>query len=223
MSSNNIFDLVLFDLDGTLVDFQWNLQEGIAEILKVIENAGIDTAHYGVSPDYAELYNKTPKNIEHLGEQKKKILLNKMNLIYEKYDMDALSRWTPYSETQSMLERISDAGIRMGIVSNCCAKAVNTVLAKYNLLRFFELSLSRNDVPYLKPSPEGLKIALEHFAVSPERALFVGDSVNDVLAANQVPMKSCLLMTGENVVTGKGGQAGTYQIASLDKLVMLVQ
>jgi phosphoglycolate phosphatase len=215
--------MVLFDLEGTLVDFQWRLQQAVEEILPLLENAGIDTSLYGHNPDYATLYNKTRKIVDIPKSQVTNNIFDKLNLIYDKYDEDALSRWSPYPQTHRMLEKLLDHGIRMGIVSNCGSIAANAVLEKYKLASFFEICLSRNDVSYIKPYPEGLNLALKHLDIEKERVLFVGDSINDIKAAQSVPMQSCFLSGGESAVTGDGGTIGTFQITTLDNLLKLVR
>lgn len=218
MTEKKTFELILFDLEGTLVDFQWRLAKAVKELLPVLSHAGIDTALYGTSPSYASLYNTTrditaawdPKDSSRLFEQ--------LAIIYDTYDRDALSRWMPYPETQQVLERLSAHGYRMGVVSNCGSHAANTVIKRFSWVEFFEITLARNDVLYLKPSPEGLNLALEKLCVPPEKTLFVGDSLNDILAANQVPMLSCFLSGGESIVTGEDGRMATFQIFSFSGL-----
>ncbi|OGR25166.1 MAG: hypothetical protein A2277_19475 [Desulfobacterales bacterium RIFOXYA12_FULL_46_15] len=50
-----LFDLILFDLEGTLVDFQWRLEAAVQEMLPVLAASGIDIRQYSASPDYAAL------------------------------------------------------------------------------------------------------------------------------------------------------------------------
>ena len=219
-----IFDLILFDLEGTLVDFQWRLTEAVKEILPVIAASGIDIGKYSVSPSYAELFNTTRDLTSNWNSQKSARLFEQLGVIYDKYDKDALSRWAPYPDTLPLLEKLAKAGYRMGVVSNCGDYAANCVLARFNLTGYFEITLSRNDVAYIKPSPEGLILALEKLGVSPDRALFIGDSVNDILAAHGVSMPSCFLLGGESCVTGEDGSMATFQISSLSDLAhILVQ
>jgi|JFJP01.1.fsa_nt_gi phosphoglycolate phosphatase len=219
-----IFDLILFDLEGTLVDFQWRLDEAVREILPILVASGIDIHRYRPSPDYADLFNTT-RDLTRNWDTKKSIqLFEQLGAIYDKYDKDALSRWAPYPDTLPLLEKLAKAGFRMGVVSNCGAQAVKSVLARFNLEGFFEIILSRNDVSYIKPSPESLIVALEKLGVSPDRALFIGDSVNDILAANAIPMPSCFLSGGESRVTGEDGNMAAFRISSLFDLAhILVQ
>jgi len=216
------FDLILFDLEGTLVDFQWRLEDAVGEILPVLVRAGIDTSLYGAVPDYAGLYNTTRVIIQDWEPGKANRLFDQLTAIYDKYDRDALTRWTSYPDSRPVLERLSAQGYRMGIVSNCGSHATGTVLERFSLSRFFEIILSRNHVSCLKPSPEGLNLALETLGTLPNRALFVGDSINDILAANTVPMPSCFLSGGESRVTGKKADIATFQVSSLSGLAHIL-
>jgi HAD superfamily hydrolase (TIGR01549 family) len=222
MTKNRRFDLILFDLEGTLVDFQWRLDEAVREILPVLADSGIDTRRYSPSPDYADLFNTTRDLTQDWDSRQSSRLFDRLGIIYDKYDKDALSRWAPYPDTLSLLAALSASGYRLGVVSNCGARAVHTVLAKFSLSDYFEIILSRNEVARIKPSPEGLILALERLGAPPDRALFIGDSVNDILAAQAVPMSSCFLSGGESRVTGETGTAAAFQISSLSGLVPLL-
>jgi len=218
MAAERKFDVILFDLEGTLVNFQWRLNDAVKEILQVLVNAGIDPAHYGQSPGYAGLYNITRDITSSWKIEDSRRLFDRLAAVYDKYDRDALSRWAPYPDTGGILARLSDCGYKMGVVSNCGAHASETVLEKFGLAGYFEIVLSRNDVEYLKPCPESLKLALKKLCAPAERSLFVGDSLNDILAAERVPMASCFLSVGESLVTGEDADIATYRISSLSML-----
>ncbi len=222
MPEKHIFDLILFDLEGTLVDFQWRLDEAVKEILPVLAASGINIREYGTSPGYADLFNTTRVLTQNWDSQKTARLFEQLETIYDRYDKDALSRWTPYPETLPLLENLAEYGYRMGVVSNCGAEAAACVLARFSLTDYFEITLSRNDVSYIKPSPEGLILALEKLCVSPDRAIFIGDSINDVRAAHRVPMPSCFLLGGESRVTGEDGSMAEFQISSLSDLAHIL-
>ncbi len=218
MAAERKFDIILFDLEGTLVDFQWRLNDAVKEILQVLVNAGIDPAIYGQAPSYAGLYNTTRDITDVWKMADSKCLFDRLAVIYERYDRDALSRWAPYPDTGEILARLSDCGYRMGVVSNCGAHASETVLKKFGIAGHFEIILSRNDVEYLKPRPESLKLALKKLCAPADRTLFVGDSLNDILAADRVSVASCFLSGGESLVTGEYADIATFQISSLSML-----
>lgn len=222
MTKNRPFDAVLFDLEGTLVDFQWRLDDAVKEILPVLVAAGIDLDQYGKFPVYTGLYNTSRKITKNWPRREIDRLFEKLAAIYDKYDKDALSRWAPYPDVNTVLKKLSILGYRMAVVTNCGTLATNTVLERFSLAGYFEIILSRNDVSFLKPSPEGLNLAREKLRVPVDRALFVGDSVNDILAADKLSMPSCFLSCGESLLTGKNAPIANFQIATLSGLFDLL-
>jgi len=59
------------------------------------------------------------------------------------------------------------------------------VLLLYGWNRRFDVSLSRNEVRFLKPEPEGLERTIELLRLSPKEVLFIGDSQTDIRAARK--------------------------------------
>lgn len=219
MKTDKTFNTLLFDLEGTLVDFQWRLDDAVGETLDILSRAGIDPARYGVSPSYAGLYNTTRDMVKNREINMGDRLFAQLDAVYDRYDQDALSRWSPYGDTHPLLVTLSTSGFRMAVVSNCGAHAADTVLRKFNLAGFFEVVVSRDDVDYLKPHPNGLILSLEKLQVSAEKTLFIGDSLNDILAANRILMPSCFLFGGESRVTKETADTATFQIPSLSRLI----
>lgn len=222
MKPKRPFDIILFDLEGTLVDFQWQLDAAEKEILQVLEEAGIDPSIFGESKSYAALYNKTRELAEFWKPDDTVRVFERLSVIYDKYDRDALRRWVPYKDSPGVLEELLKLGYRLGVVSNCGKDAVKNILEQHNLNICFELILSRNDVHFLKPHPEGLLLAMKRMNASSDRALFVGDSLNDILAADRISMSSCFLSGGESRVTGEVAEIATFHVASLSALLEIL-
>lgn len=222
MGADRRFDAVLFDLEGTLVDFQWRLDDAVEEILTFLAGTGIPKDRYGDRPSYAKLYNTTRDMAAEWPPGDADRLFEGLSAIYETYDRDALSRWNLLPGAQDILKRLSKGNCRMGLVSNCGAHSSRAVLKKYSLLEYFETIVSRNDTVCLKPCPEGLELALNSMAVSADRALFVGDSVNDIRAARSAAMPSCFLLGGESLVTGEYASKATYEIKKLEDIACII-
>ncbi len=219
--SNQPYKAILFDLEGTLVDFQWNLKAAVKEIIPALKQFGIDPKNYGQNPDYAKLFNTTHRIAKNLSPQIACNLLNRLNNIYDTYDKDALSRWQPYPDTKRTLEQISKAGFIMGVVSNCGAFAANKILEKFNLYSYFKRIITRNDVAFIKPEPDGLIKASLYLDIPVQKILFVGDSLNDILPANKINMPSCFLYGGESRITGIKDHQATHEISSLFDILKL--
>lgn len=71
----------------------------------------------------------------------------------------------------------------MGLVTNIGEYAIVKALKLFDLQEFFDVLITRNHVKFLKPNPEGLNLAMEKLDTTPRQVIFVGDSVNDIEAA----------------------------------------
>ena len=189
---------VLFDFEGTLVDFQWQLEPAVAETLEALSKAGLQRQWYGEKPGYAHIYNQTLD----LMHQRKGLAPDSesalVDTIYDRYDADALERWNLYPDTLELLETLRHQGFQMAIVSNVGKWALKAAMEKLQLSHLVQVIISRDDVLKIKPHPEGLLSAAKTLGVQPAEVLFVGDSRNDVGAARQAGMQAGYLRGGED-------------------------
>jgi phosphoglycolate phosphatase-like HAD superfamily hydrolase len=66
------------------------------------------------------------------------------------------------------------------------------------LERLLNVVITRSDVRRLKPEGDGIQLALDALGVAKEKALFVGDSVNDIAAAREVGVDVAIILGGES-------------------------
>ncbi|QGY39197.1 HAD hydrolase-like protein [Pseudodesulfovibrio cashew] len=81
------------------------------------------------------------------------------------------------------LESLRRAGKLLAVDTNGGEEQYE-ILRANDLLDRFDLIVTADDVARGKPSPDGPRLILDHFALTPEEALFVGDSIMDQGAAD---------------------------------------
>lgn len=86
-----------------------------------------------------------------------------------------------------LLARLKPAH-KLGIVTNRDAKGIR-MLEAYDLLDVFDAVVTSSDVSAPKPAPEGLYKICDLLGASPAEAVFVGDSLADLSAANAAGVK----------------------------------
>ncbi|NUP85385.1 MAG: HAD family hydrolase [Burkholderiaceae bacterium] len=181
---------VLFDFEGTLVDFQWRLSQAEAELRQACAVIGCPTAG-----SYADLWNAAAHSFEPQGRVDE--LRRALGPIYDRWDADALTRWAPRPGAVALLERLAASGIRTALVSNVGRLALGAALERFGLARWLAPVISRDDVTMLKPHPQGTLRTLAALGVTAPDALFVGDSRADVLAARAAGMRVAIVRNGE--------------------------
>ncbi len=191
--------VMLFDLEGTLVDFQWNLSCAVSDVKQVLCRLGLDPSawenHYAVLRNNAVLYcARTGLD--------KRLVAECIDIVYDYYDLDAATRWSLKPEAKTLLTCLKEEKqMGLGLVTNIGRKGVEWAVTNLCLNRLFDVVVTRNDVELLKPSGEGIKMALGRLGASSANALFVGDSVSDVLAAKDAGVRVAVVQGGESAPT----------------------
>lgn len=188
---------MLFDFEGTLVDFQWKLSEAMEETLEMLWNMGF-TKEMILSRRYSTLMPEAVRAAADIGLPPDQVR-EKIGCVYDRYDEDALTRWALRSGAKDFLNMIKAKGIRTGLVSNVGGKTLAKAFSKLDLTECFDIVLSRNDVTNLKPNPDGLNLAIEKLGICKDRSMLLGDSLDDINAARNAGIRIMIITDSENV------------------------
>ncbi len=185
---------VLFDFEGTLVDFQWRLALGEQALREVLADAGFDRADLA-RETYATMRNRVRRELE---SPRREEVARRLEPIYDRYDSDALSRWSARDGAADLLARLRQAGLRVGVVSNIGSRFLHEALDRFGLGPLLDTVVSRNDVDLMKPAGDGIRKAAAAMGVPVEAVLLVGDSRTDVLAARDAGVRVAVVLGGES-------------------------
>ncbi len=200
--------LLISDFEGTLVDFQWKLKESMDEMCRILQGYDINyNLNLPVKKlkkfDYAKLYNYFQKNIENPLLKKK--IISDFDRIYDFYDNDAAKRWKLKKNVDYLLKKLAEKDVKIALCSNVGRKALDSVLDKFKIKIFFDITVSRDDVDFLKPNIEGVKKILKFFRIKNKDKhdiFFLGDSLTDVYTARKAKIPSIIIVgEGENSFT----------------------
>jgi len=207
----------LFDFEGTLVTFEWNLTKGISIILNEIELIGYSMNLFDGSPSYVDIHKVASVISEQDDES---TIMNVIAEVHDQFDADALSRWKLYKDAKQTLNKLKNNGKLLGLVTNVGSKAINSAIKKLELDDIFEIVITRNHVSRLKPDPEGLLMAANSLKIDPDSILFTGDSYDDLGAAKAANMKSCYLSGGQDKINTDDGIQPDFIINRLKELII---
>ncbi|MCL5278921.1 MAG: HAD family hydrolase [Planctomycetes bacterium] len=122
------------------------------------------------------------------------------------------------------LARLTDMGLKLGIVSNTFVNraSLQRQLQLLGLLEFFPVQLYSYEFHVRKPSTEIFRIAAGRIAERPENILFVGDRIdNDILPALASGMRAVLKEAYTN--QGKRVPPAALRIGRLAELPALIE
>jgi phosphoglycolate phosphatase len=183
--------MVIFDMDGTLIDSFRDLQVTLNEVrialgLEVIDQKKIKDA-IGAS-----LKGMISKLFE---EDKDKIsrALDMFKVIYKKHIVD---NTIPYNRIVTVLEQLKKSGIMIGVLSNKPSELVRIPLYHFNLSYLMDFIYGGDSFDERKPSGVPIKRIINYFEVKPENAIIIGDSPIDILAGKDAKIKTMAVTYG---------------------------
>ncbi len=192
-------EAVLFDFEGTLVDLQWDLQGAVKEALEMLNTLRFPVQRFQ-GMKYSTLMLEAIRMAQEIG-QSSETVREKIGAVYDRFDEDAFTRWSLRSGSEEFLSALKTKGIKAGLVSNVGRKALEKAVLKLGLHPFFDVLVSRNDVQFMKPSGDGLRLALNRLQVIQDKAVYVGDSLDDIKAAKATGVSVIIIMGEENLKT----------------------
>ena len=184
MASPRQFDAVLFDLDGTLIDTALDMVTILNSQLQDAERSPIDyeLARSHVSNGSAGLIHLGFPDVS--SEEHDQLRCDYLN----RY-ADAVCDYSRLFPTLSdLLQRLEDARIPWGIVTNKPARMTAPLLDALALSSRATCAISGDTIPQRKPDPAPMLLACEQTGVAPERTVYVGDSIRDIEAGRAAGM-----------------------------------
>jgi HAD superfamily hydrolase (TIGR01509 family) len=199
-------ELVVFDLDGTLVTAEINFQGMRCAIRDLLLEHGFPAEVLPMNSTqdllrsafaYAGKQGKTPVEISELRD--------KVYAAAVEYEWEGARKAKLVPGAKDTLQALQDHDTRTAILTNDNNEVANYLLNKFELAPLIDLLISRDEAPHMKPSTEGLELILNQFSASPSHTLFIGDSTIDIMTANKlgIPIIARLskLRTKEELLT----------------------
>ena len=176
--------LIIFDLDGVLVEAKKIHYETLNKALSKIDNK------YTINwEEHLSKYDglKTNQKLELLSIEKK-LPVEKYKEVWDekqKLTIEALKGLIPNLELINCISKLSSDGYKIACCSNSIRKTILIVLSKLNIIEYFDLILSNEDVKNSKPHPEIYWKAISQMGCLSEETLIVEDSPYGLLAAHR--------------------------------------
>jgi phosphoglycolate phosphatase len=192
-------EMILIDVDGTLVDSVPDLAYCVDEMMKQLDRPvhGEDRVRNWVGNGVERLVRRAL--IGQLdGEPEEVDFARAYPIFLELYKENTSKRSLLYPGIREGLDYLKAAGYRLGCVTNKAAQFTLPLLRDLGVHDDFELIVSGDTLPKKKPDPLPLLHAAEYFGVAPAHALMIGDSQSDVKAARAAGFQIVCMSYGYN-------------------------
>lgn len=184
---------ILFDLDGTLAHTLPQLSMAATKVAQEmgIEPPSLERMSNYVGNGVAMLLGRVilGRHDISLNDIKPEQLTKARELFTKYYSAGLSSNFALYDGVKEGIEYFHSLGIKLGVVTNKPHVFAQPLIKFMGLDPYMDYVLGGEVLEQRKPDPAPLLYVLDKLGVSPEHALMVGDSINDVKAGQnaQVP------------------------------------
>lgn len=168
-------ELIVFDLDGTLVDSESVYFEVLGELLKPYD---LGPPEKVLEKTRSQPPEKLFDNV--LGSKEGQVVLARLREI----DKELYKKVLPFSGIIELLQELQRKGRPLALWTARDRFSASLVMENLKMDSFFPFWVSGSCVQENKPSAEGLFRVIDHFGVDCERVLMVGDHEHDIMAAD---------------------------------------
>ena len=179
-----MYDLIIFDLDGVLIDS------------KEVHYKALNMALSEVDERYSITTEEHLKIYDGLPTRKKLILLNEQKGLPNEYfdkiwqrkqeiTVELLKSIKKNNLLIKNFELLKSKNILLACASNSISSTVEIILKQLGILKYFDLVLSNESVNFPKPHPEMYWKAMSVMSCLPEETMIIEDSPYGLLAASR--------------------------------------
>ncbi len=201
--------LIIFDKDGTLIDFTvtWVplIRKRASFVLKALgrndqELEGFLLKSWGIDPASGNIDPRGPCPVSPRSDE---IIIGTMALYQKGYpwdeakqcvtqafdQADAESDWrkkvVPIEGIQTFLSRLKEYGFYTALATNDERKDTEAILNHLGMEGLFDMILCAGEVNPPKPHPETILAICRQLGIDPKEAVMVGDSVADMMTGKR--------------------------------------
>ncbi|SDL87635.1 HAD family hydrolase [Sediminibacillus halophilus] len=169
---------IIFDFDGTLANTLPVNIFGFQEVFKKFDQKDYSKEEIKemFGPPEPELIEQNLQSNDVKGA---------VSYYYQQYEENHNRLVDNNQEIDQLLSNLKDREMKLGVVTGKSRKSFEYSLAELNMKKYFDILITGDDVKEAKPAPEGILQALKKLEVSPEEAMYIGDSDDDMNAGKK--------------------------------------
>ena len=192
-------ELVLIDLDGTLIDSAPDLSYCVDRMLEQLGKpvVGLDPVRQWIGNGVERLIHRALTGT--MDGQAEPQLFQQAHHVFQAYYESHNGDFSRvYPGVLEGLKYLDGLGCYLGCVTNKPIRFTEPLLSRFGLREKFTLILGGDSLPRKKPDPLPLLHAAEYFGVSPKLSWLIGDSVTDIQAARAAGFQVVCVSYGYN-------------------------
>lgn len=209
--------LVIFDLDGTLLDTIADLGDACNFALRSLgySEHAMSTYNYMVGNGVRKLVERAepdadPETVDRL-----------LTLFREYYDQHSTDRTKPYPGITELLRALTDRGVAVAVASNKYQAAVERIISHFFPDIPFVAVMGQTDTRPVKPDPSIVFAILNEHPTPKAEVLYVGDSNVDIETARRACVESVGVAWGFRPVSELRNAYADHIVSDPDEILYL--
>jgi len=188
---------IIWDLDGTLIDFKINSIKARRKAIKILRNYGISKEKLSSKTPLLELVKISKEIFIKFGipDEKIKEIIKEVNSAVIQVEHEAAINATLTDGIIEVLEFAKKKGIKQAVFTYNTQENARTSLETVEINQYIDVVAGRDDVQNLKPHPDHLKYICERLDVDLDEIVVIGDIGRDIEAALMANSRSIALNT----------------------------
>ena len=183
-------ELLLFDFDGTLIDSKVDIANAVNQTLEALDLP---------QRTHEEIFSFVGDGVKRLlrlsvGEQNTGQYEQALEIFRGHYLRECVATTRLYPGIWEVLHHYKD--VKKAIVTNKSLEYTMAIVEGLQIQSLFEEIVGPQDSTELKPEPAMLERVMAKVRMDPSRTVMIGDSTNDVRAAQALDMRACAVGYG---------------------------
>ncbi|MDG6909885.1 MAG: HAD family hydrolase [Nitrososphaerota archaeon] len=209
---------VIFDIDGTLVTFRFDVQGTRLALFDELRRHGLGTQGL-------DLRSATQTILDSAREQSDaglgpgyETIRESVFAILDGFEVQSAASASIIPGALDVVDGLRSRGVRLGVLTNSGRKAAEATLRRAGLMDRFEFVLTRDETRIMKPRPEGMEMAAAKLGLPKGSIFYVGDSAQDVHAAISAGIKVVSVATGNYTAERLSAEGADFVVSGLSEL-----
>jgi HAD superfamily hydrolase (TIGR01549 family) len=216
---------IIFDLDGTLIKLTLPLKAMRRDTKKYFIKYGLP-AHLLENADGINSSTLKAKEYfmsEGYSTQEWEMMQKSIDDMLSKLEIEAAHKTEAIDGVVETIKRIKALRIRTAILTNNAREAVSVILEYLPFSGLFEIIQTRHESPNPKPFPDGLINITQKLGVKLSEAVYVGDAIIDVVAAQRAGIEFWGVLTGSATKGDLQSEGAQVILNSFEEILPLVE
>ena len=208
------YDLVIFDLDGTILDTLHDLANAVNYALEAhgFPTRSVEEVRRFVGNGVANLISRSVP--EGTDESTRASVLADFKARYREHVNDETR---PYPGIPEMMAALRGAGVKVGVNSNKFDAALQN-LCRIHFDGLYDLAAGECETTPKKPDPTAARRMMDTFHIAPGRAIYIGDSAVDLETAKNAGTDNAWVSWGFRRREEMQGCAPAHTFDSVEEL-----